>query len=152
VYVLTAVRWRGHVVCMSCILSAHTPPTWRDGGKYKKKRLAVQAPAPRHAVVSTEEFASTRRRRPRPAKGRGGTPTAPPGKGPDRRWPLWIRGVTTMAVCWASGEASSLVGPPLNLVICKSKEKIDNLIKQEKIQFYLSLMSTTLLVTSQVEY
>ncbi len=27
------------------------------------------------------------------------------------------KGVTTMGVCWASGEASSLVGPPLNLVL-----------------------------------
>ena len=28
-----------------------------------------------------------------------------------------MRGVTTMGVGWASGEASDLVGPPLNLVI-----------------------------------
>jgi hypothetical protein len=28
-----------------------------------------------------------------------------------------MRGVPTMGVCWASGEASSLVGPPLNLVL-----------------------------------
>jgi len=28
-----------------------------------------------------------------------------------------IRGVTTIGVCWASGEASNLVGPPLNLVL-----------------------------------
>ena len=28
-----------------------------------------------------------------------------------------MRGVTTMGVGWASGEASNLVGPPLNLVL-----------------------------------
>ena len=28
-----------------------------------------------------------------------------------------IRGVTTIGVCWSSGEPSSLVGPPLNLVL-----------------------------------
>ncbi len=28
-----------------------------------------------------------------------------------------MRGVTTVGVCWSSGEASSLVGPPVNLVL-----------------------------------
>ena len=30
-----------------------------------------------------------------------------------------MRGVTTMGVGWASGEASDLVEPPLNLVLAK---------------------------------